>query len=78
MKRIKLSDERVKEIRESRIKKIAFLKWVNEGQPNDKDMEIWLEAEKEYEQGMLNFCGYSENSFKELAKLPICPQCKDT
>lgn len=55
--RIKLSNEQVKAIYESRIKRIAYENWKQADCPDGRDLEFWFDAEKQYKDEMLKFYG---------------------
>jgi len=52
-----LSPDRVKHIYESKIKRLAKIKWQEAGEPERRDLEFWLSAEKEQRDKDMRFFG---------------------
>ena len=62
MTRIKLSDERVKEIYENKVRNLAYHLWEQAGRPDNKSDEFWFEAKDNIDNQNYNFSKTLESS----------------
>jgi hypothetical protein len=55
--RRRLSPERVKQIYELKIRRLAQIKWEEAGKPEGRDLEFWFSAEKKQHEKDIHFGG---------------------